>query len=240
MKKIFIFLLVLISVNLFGFGVRFLLFKNGIIMMNGSRQYADSSFATSCSGYKNNNSSGHQYIGAIGSGIYKIKPDSNPAFDVYCDMANDDGGWTLIVGIDGVSRNHISNAAITPSNLTAITGKGKFSDATINAIGSTFRLNVLSNSIFAKYQTGLFNATADAAQAFLVKGSWTDSWIPFDFSPNTGLIYGIPFGYAQGAIPSQSTLNNANYGNKNLNVNGVGGRYYVPGDWGLNATLWVK
>ncbi|MDD5213743.1 MAG: fibrinogen-like YCDxxxxGGGW domain-containing protein [Candidatus Gracilibacteria bacterium] len=29
-------------------------------------------------------------------GVYTIKPDSNPAFDVYCDMNSDSGGWTRI------------------------------------------------------------------------------------------------------------------------------------------------
>ena len=43
--------------------------------------------ASSCLVYKDN---GHTV-----SGVLQIKPDSGAAFDVYCDMDTDGGGWAV-------------------------------------------------------------------------------------------------------------------------------------------------
>ena len=73
---------------------------------------------------------------ASGDGAYWIAPDGNTtdAFQDWCDMTNQGGGWTLVVGIDGTTSNHINSAAVTPANLTSPAGKGKLADATINQI----------------------------------------------------------------------------------------------------------
>lgn len=67
------------------------------IVANGSsRNWADGSFAQTCDKYKNPTGS-FKYQGSVGNGVYKIKPTSAAAFDVYCNMTEDSYGWTLVM-----------------------------------------------------------------------------------------------------------------------------------------------
>ena len=53
------------------------------------------------------------------NGIYNIDPDGNgpvPAFDVYCDMTIDGGGWTLVLKADGSKATFLYSAALWTNN----------------------------------------------------------------------------------------------------------------------------
>jgi len=109
-----------------------------IISDGGSgRQWSDGTYARSCYFYKYP-PYGYSYAGLTGDGIYTVDADGpigNPPFRVYCDMTAQDGGWTLAVGIAG-NTAHINFSAVTPGNLTAPGGKGKYADSVINNLKS--------------------------------------------------------------------------------------------------------
>ena len=51
-------------------------------------------------------------------------------------MANDEGGWTLVVGIDGTNRNHYTTGDVSWTG-SGSTAKGRFSDTVINQLHSS-------------------------------------------------------------------------------------------------------
>lgn len=70
----------------------------GNIITDGSgRHWADETYAANCNEYRNP-PQGYTYGGAIGDGVYTIDPDGpggSDAFDAWCDMTSNEGGWTL-------------------------------------------------------------------------------------------------------------------------------------------------
>jgi hypothetical protein len=197
------------------------------------RQWSDGTYARSCYFYKYP-PNGYSYAGLTGDGIYTVDADGpigNAPFRVYCDMTNQDGGWTLAVGIAGNSVAHINYNAVSPGNLTAAGGKGKFSDAVINnlksGISPSYRFTCANTTAF-------FSASCEFVSVLNASGACVAEG--YGYPPPT---YGSGR-YVQSQIVGLGDGDNGTndrllYGDTQIN-----GCDTAATGWGQNGAVWVR
>ncbi|HAU28744.1 MAG TPA: hypothetical protein DCW68_01355 [Rhodospirillaceae bacterium] len=73
-----------------------------IVAYGAGRRWSNDVFAKNCYDYLTPDlANGYIYDGLTGDGIYTIKPIDGLPVDVWCDMTNDGGGWTLVMRDSG-------------------------------------------------------------------------------------------------------------------------------------------
>jgi hypothetical protein len=131
-----------------------------------------------------------------GSAAYWIDPDGDPtsnAYHLWCDMATDDGGWTLVASIQnggpagqpGGTGEY--NVALLDDSLTPV-GSAKVPDATINLIGSEFRHTIHSPSTYKRFYRlnhPFANATGQVTTGDQCRASVAAAWVDVTTGPST-------------------------------------------------------
>ena len=142
----------------------------------------------------------HAALPALGNGTYPIDPDGpdgHAAFGVYCDMADDGGGWTLALKADGSLTTFLydsalwSNAAtLNPSstNLDPVEAKFDsfalvpFTSVRLALVDGASRAVVIpfhaADSLLAVFAPGAFDATS------IGRAGWTGLMASPSLQPN--------------------------------------------------------
>jgi hypothetical protein len=131
--------------------------KLGLVANSGGKTWADGSVASSCNAYLAGDAR-HGYSGATGDGVYRIQPPARSVVTVYCDMATDGGGWSLVAVTSSGSIAHVNAAAvgtIVGPTTTLVGVVAKLSDADINAMPKTYyRMVGIAGAAYTAYFDG--------------------------------------------------------------------------------------
>lgn len=126
----------------------------GIVENSGVKTFFDGTLKKSCNEYMISSGPIYNYSGSTGDGVYKIQYGSE-IVNVFCDMTNHGGGWTLAVKMGNIANNAtavrtLSTGAISTNYLenNSFNGMGnvygKLSNSMINGIKNSTETNRVS------------------------------------------------------------------------------------------------
>jgi hypothetical protein len=177
MKKIIIFIMMLlIASTAFAFSFNFKLFNSnrGIKDYVGYKAWDDGTFAKSCNDYKNNSKVNLRYLGSVGDGLYRIKPDAGSPFDAYCDMTSDNFGWTLLMA-GGMTANYTN----PPASIYNGTSTENYSFTVLNTVtmNQSQLMAVISRMPFQDIRmTGYLMSSTNSTTTFAQKYNNLTGW----------------------------------------------------------------
>lgn len=173
---------------------------------------------------------------SVPDGLYWIQPDPQQgAFQAYCDMTTDGGGWTLVARILAGSSDHKNGGVVGTLVSPVQPAVAKLSDAVINALRgsySTSTLRLRCGATSAYFQENKPFDAESGGTAVITKTSYSAEG-PFDLTGQAVSSYRGVSAWNAGQTEEQAIL----YGNSS--VTGCDVPYNVNPD-NADGTLFVR